>query len=123
MSLPINHSNGGSGKCKIIRKSYNSLLYIASGLLHRMDVSRFSIDSGEKERQILVNLSGQIEPQSKNPRHPGNAKITTILLDILAPSPEPERVPIHSAPVVTLERRSQFESYTNKGPGENRPEP
>ena len=42
------------------------------------------------------------------------AKTTTMMCDSLAPGPLPKRVVIHSAPVITLERRSQEDRYTIK---------
>src|SRR5690242_16130026 len=56
-----------------------------------------------------MNFPRPTNPYAKKPKHPINAKATTIVCDALTPAPfKPNRVASHSAPVLALERLSHF---------------
>ena len=48
-------------------------------------------------------------PYAMNPITLTRAKVTTLRWARTAPRPDPNRVPIHSAPVMTFERRIHFD--------------
>ncbi len=62
--------------------------------------------------KISTNFPKPTNPYARKPRQLMSAKTTTIECDSFPDGPLPKRVPIHSAPVATFDRRNQAERNT-----------
>src|SRR5450432_4100914 len=60
---------------------------------------------------ISMNFPRPTKPYARKPKHPSNAKITTLIWEAFTFLSEPNLVASHSAPVVALDLRNHLDKY------------